>query len=104
MARQRIRLRRDTAATWTATNPILLAGEAGYETDTRRLKVGDGVAVWNALPYLDVGAGAQSLIDLADVDAQNRVDGSLLVYDLASAKFKADNITTRITLVDGGNF
>ncbi len=51
--RQRIQLRRDTAANWVAANPVLLAGEVGVELDTNRMKLGNGVAVWNALDYFD---------------------------------------------------
>lgn len=47
----RIRPRRDTAAGWTAANPVLLLGELGIETDTRRFKVGDGTTGWAALSY-----------------------------------------------------
>lgn len=47
----RIRPRRDTAAGWTAANPVLLLGELGIETDTRRFKVGDGTSTWSALSY-----------------------------------------------------
>lgn len=46
-----IRLRRDTAANWTAANPVLLNGEAGIETDTRRFKIGDGSTTWSGLSY-----------------------------------------------------
>lgn len=49
--RQRIKLRRDTAANWTAANPVLAAGEVGYETDTKQVKVGNGSSVWSALEY-----------------------------------------------------
>lgn len=49
--RQRIKLRRDTAANWTAANPVLLAGEVGYETDTKQAKVGNGSSAWSALEY-----------------------------------------------------
>lgn len=52
----RFELRRGTAAVWTATNPILLAGEPGVESDTAKLKVGDGVSVWAALPYVSSAA------------------------------------------------
>lgn len=48
----RIRLRRDTAANWTAANPVLLNGEVGFETDTRKLKLGDGTTAWNTLLYV----------------------------------------------------
>ncbi len=46
-----IQIRRDTAADWLAANPTLEAGEPGYETDTDKLKIGDGVLSWNLLPY-----------------------------------------------------
>ena len=34
----------------------------------------------------------------------NKADGSVIYYDSSSAKFKADATTTKLTLVDGGNF
>lgn len=49
----RITMRRDTAANWTAANPILFAGEIGVETDTLKVKVGDGIRNWGTLPYID---------------------------------------------------
>lgn len=56
MARQaQIQVRRDTAATWTSTNPTLLAGEIGFETDTLKVKVGTGSA-WNSTSYAAVGS------------------------------------------------
>lgn len=48
----RIQSRRDTAANWTSTNPVLSAGEFGYETDTTKLKVGNGSSAWTALGYI----------------------------------------------------
>lgn len=100
-ARQHIQLRRDTAANWTAVNPILRAGEAGYESDTRRLKIGDGISHWGQLPYV---SGGGTLGNLTDVNTSAKANGSVLYYDEAAAKFLADDITTRITLTDGGNF
>jgi len=47
----RFKLRSDTAANWTAANPVLLAGEIGVETDTRRYKIGDGTTAWAGLSY-----------------------------------------------------
>jgi hypothetical protein len=48
---KQIQIRRDTAANWTSTNPILAAGEIGYETDTKKLKIGDGSTAWTSLGY-----------------------------------------------------
>ena len=47
----RIKLRRDTAINWTTTNPILAAGEPGLESDTGKIKYGDGVSRWNVLEH-----------------------------------------------------
>ena len=46
-----IQLRRDTASNWTGTNPVLAIGEPGVETDTLKVKVGDGATAWNSLAY-----------------------------------------------------
>ena len=38
------------------------------------------------------------------LDDINKVDGSVLYYHAASDTIKADSTTTKLTLVDGGNF
>lgn len=47
----RLQIRRDAAANWTSTNPTLAQGEFGYETDTGKMKVGDGLTPWLTLSY-----------------------------------------------------
>lgn len=47
----RFKLRNDTAVNWTAADPVLLLGEIGVETDTRRYKIGDGTTAWSGLSY-----------------------------------------------------
>jgi hypothetical protein len=49
-----IQIRRGTAAQWVSTNSTLSSGEWGYETDTGRFKVGDGITAWNSLDYAAV--------------------------------------------------
>jgi hypothetical protein len=48
-----IQVRRGTASQWTSTNPTLAAGEFGFETDTNKLKCGNGSTAWTSLPYLN---------------------------------------------------
>lgn len=48
----KIQSRIDTSKNWSNKNPVLLAGEIGIESDTYRLKAGDGITSWNNLPYL----------------------------------------------------
>lgn len=40
-----------TAAEWIQVNPVLQLGWLGYESDTAKLKIGDGTSDWNTLPY-----------------------------------------------------
>jgi len=47
----RIQIRRDTAANWISANPTLAQGELGIETDTLKLKCGNGVTAWTSLAY-----------------------------------------------------
>lgn len=56
----RIQLKHGLAASWTEKNPVLLAGEIGIETDTLKMKVGDGASNWKALGYL--GADANDIL------------------------------------------
>jgi hypothetical protein len=48
-----IQIRRGTASQWTSTNPTLAAGEFGFETDTNKLKCGNGSTAWNSLTYIN---------------------------------------------------
>lgn len=45
-------LRHDTVENWVRSNPILLNGEVGVETDTSKMKMGDGKTQWNDLGYM----------------------------------------------------
>lgn len=64
----RFKLRRGTAVQW-AVNPILANGEPAWETDTKRLRIGDGVTPYNALPYIstsgDFTAASEALASIA---------------------------------------
>lgn len=50
-----IQVRRGTASQWTSANPTLAAGEWGYETDTNKVKIGDGSTAWTSLGYQGAG-------------------------------------------------
>lgn len=63
------KFRRGPASEWTTDNPILLAGEPGFETDTGRFKMGDGIHYWSTLPYHSPDDLIQELIDQSIADA-----------------------------------
>jgi len=69
-----IKLRRDTAANWTSTNPTLAAGEAGFESDSNKLKIGDGSTAWTSLSYAKIAPS--DIIGLTTTAAElNILDG-----------------------------
>jgi hypothetical protein len=63
-------LRNDTKSNWTTKNPVLVKGELGIETDTRKFKFGDGTNKWGDLEYavcgnIVLGTTAPTTTDLA---------------------------------------
>jgi hypothetical protein len=103
-----IKLRRDTAANWTSANPTLAAGEQGYETDTGKVKIGNGSTAWTSLSYSNPGgaiapsqvtgtavittdsrlsdsrtptAHTHAIADLTDFQITSAVTGQLLSYN-----------------------
>ena len=64
-----INQRRDLSANWVAANPVLHQGEVGWETDTRKAKLGDGTTPWNDLEYAVASSGG----DVASVNGKTGV-------------------------------
>jgi len=67
----RMQQRRGTATQWLSLNegqgPILAAGEIGFESDTNKFKIGDGVNHWVDLTYFtDAQSAIDSLSSLVD--------------------------------------
>jgi hypothetical protein len=63
-----IQLRKDSATNWTSVNPILVKGEPGFETDTGKLKIGDGVTSWSGLSYLSGSSGSGVTLEQVEDD------------------------------------
>lgn len=81
-----IQFRRGTAASWTAANPILAAGELGWESDTGEFKVGNGTSTWTALGYWisDVAVHSHTATQISDSTATGR--SVLTAVDAAAAR------------------
>ena len=60
-----IKFRRDTSANWTSVNPIPAQGEPCYETDTGKLKIGNGSDNYVTLPYVSGGGGSSGDLPIA---------------------------------------
>ena len=85
----RMQQRRGTAAQWISTNagagPVLNAGEIGWESDTNKFKIGDGVNNWTSLDYF------------ADINSTvNPAFGTSIVFEGATA----DSYETTVQVTD----
>jgi len=70
----RMQQRKGTAAQWTGANPVLNAGEIGWESDTNKFKIGDGTNHWADLDYF------------ADINSTaNPAFGSSITFEGATA-------------------
>ena len=91
----RIQLRRDTAANFTSANPTLAAGELAYETDTRKIKAGDGSTAWTSLNYIVDPSQAAAISDI-HADLSPELGGSLNANNLnisSANQISGNNIT-----------
>lgn len=72
----RMQQRRGTAEQWTGANPVLAAGEMGWESDTNKFKIGDGVNSWSNLEYFQDGSTISgSLENYVELDSLGVADG-----------------------------
>jgi hypothetical protein len=53
----RFQARRDTSSAWASVNPVLADGEVGFEKDTKRIRVGNGVSNFLSLPFFSADPG-----------------------------------------------
>ncbi len=78
----KIQLKRTTASSWTSLNTILAIGEIGFETDTKKFKIGDGTTAWASLPYsITANLASGTLNDLGDVTITDATNGDFLRWN-----------------------
>ena len=87
----RIQKRRDTAANWTAVNPVLAQGEEGIELDTNKEKIGNGTTAWNSLPYKTLGL-TPSAIGAATAAQGAKADSAVQPAGLTKAAVGLGNV------------
>jgi hypothetical protein len=87
-----IQLRHDSAANWADKNPVLKEGEIGVETDTNKMKIGNGTLDYNHLAYFG-GIEENSYVATAeaaqtDLEAINAVVNGTELHDGDTAVVK----------------
>ena len=111
-----IQIKRGTAAEWNAANPILALAELGLETDTNKMKAGDGVTAWSGLTYMtgDGGGGGavesvngrvgQVMLDKTDVGlgvVDNTSDLDKPISTATQTALDAKGTAADVTALDG---
>jgi hypothetical protein len=102
----RMQQRRGTAAQWTSANPILNAGEMGWESDTNKFKIGDGTNHWANIDYFidqssTVNPAFGSSITFEGV-TENDFETTLAVTDpTADRTVTLPDATGTVVLADG---
>ena len=89
-----IQFKRGLAASWTSVNPTLAVGECGFETDTKKLKIGTGSAAWTALTYFAGDISGSNLNDLGDVTITSATNGDFLRWNGSAWINDAINLAT----------
>lgn len=90
----KIQIRRDTAANWTSTNPTLVAGEIGFETDTSRFKIGDGSTAWTSLAYQNTNIPPSTNTTIVAADAGKYLNISAGVTINSSTGFISGDVVS----------
>ncbi len=70
--------RNDTSTNWATANPVLATGEVGWESDTKKFKLGDGVTAWNSLAYASSAGGSSTPENMVTTDTEQEITGSKL--------------------------
>jgi hypothetical protein len=83
-----VQVRRGTASEWTSANPTLASGEWGFETDTLKVKIGNGSTAWTSLAYQ--GAGDVTLSGTQTLTNKTLTDPKInLAFDAETASYTA---------------
>ena len=112
------KLRRGTAQRWIEVNPILAQGEPGFEYDTGKLKIGDGIKPWTELKYIGSHFSEDELIcvnefaELSAIGDPNKLykvanDRTLYQWNPQTSKYESLGGSSldpnNISLINGGN-
>lgn len=95
-----IQVRRGTAAQWTSTNPTLAAGEWGYETDTGKVKIGNGSTAWSSLGYNGAGTVTSIVAGTGLTGGTITSSGTVAIDTSVTADLTTAQTLTNKTLTD----
>lgn len=116
MSQSTLQFKRGLSTSWAKYTGILLQGEPGLETDTGKMKIGNGINLWKDLPYVGNDTepsvvNALTHYDFPSVGSVNVIykaqdekkiyqwNPSLMAYEVVSG----EGASIDIQLINGGN-
>lgn len=101
----KMKQRQGTASQWASKNPVLAAGEFGYDTTNDVVKIGDGKTAWLSLPSLfrkkKYDLDSLSWAEIAEIAKAGR---AACVFNIGDEKTITLSTGEKITLVILGFF
>ena len=98
-AGQVLNIRRGNTGSWSGI--VLSAGEIGYDTTTKELKVGDGTTAWGSLTTIGATASVNNLNALTDVTITGTPGSQqALLYNSGTSQWTNQAIPTPIFPLD----
>jgi hypothetical protein len=94
-----IQLRGGTASAWTTANPTLAQKEMGIETDTNKIKLGDGVTAWTGLGYFETGEVTLAASQVFTNKTITFADNTLTGVQAADADTTKNDVANTFTAV-----
>lgn len=100
-----IQMRRDTNAAFALAGTVLASGEPAFATDTRMLKVGDGVTPWSSLLPVNMSGviSFPSLIGSSNIDV-SAVDDTYVIAAVGLAPTSHGHVLADIGDFDPSGF
>ena len=96
-----IQVRRGTASQWTTANPTLAAGEIGFESDTNKIKIGNGSTAWSSLSYAAGGNQFETSIVFEGATADSYETTLTATDPTADRTITLPDATGTVVLADG---
>ena len=94
-----IKHRQATAATWESKNPVLAAGEFGYDTTNKITKIGDGSTPWKTLPVFVTTSFNFEKASWADIAAISESGRAAAYFGVGEEKTIELTTGEKVTLV-----
>ena len=100
----KMKQRQGTASQWASKNPVLAAGEFGYDTTNDVVKIGDGKTAWLSLPSFRKKKYDLDSLSWAEIAEIAKAGRAACVFNIGDEKTITLSTGGKITLVILGFF